>query len=120
MAVFNEGRHTAEFLVSEANGYRSREVATVAAGAAPGLKAGTVLGILSAGGNHVALDPGKSDGSQTAASILFEGAVGTGRKTVIRRDAEVNGEHLVWPTGINIGDKNTAIAALAALGIIVR
>lgn len=120
MAVFNEGRHTAEFLVSEANGHRSREAATVAAGAAPGLVAGTVLGVLSAGGNHVALDPGKLDGSQTAAAILFEGAVGTVQRTVIRRDAEINGEHLVWPIGINSGQKSTAIGQLAALGIIVR
>lgn len=120
MAVLTEGRHTAEFLVSEANGHRSREAVTVAAGAAPGLKAGTVLGTLTSGGNFVILAPGAGDGSQTATGILFEAAVGTVQKTVIRRDAEVNGAHLIWPSGINSGQKTTAIAALAALGIIVR
>jgi hypothetical protein len=41
MTVYTEGLHTGEYLVSEANGYLSREVATIAGG---NYVAGTVLG----------------------------------------------------------------------------
>lgn len=121
MAVFTEGRHTAEFLVSEANGHRSREKVTVASGA--DLPAGTVVGKLTSGGEHKAITPGTSDGAQNAAGILFKGtrtASASEEATIIARDAEVNAAHLVWPAGISDNNRNTAIAALAVLGIIVR
>lgn len=121
MAQLNETRGTANFLVSEANGmYRSREVGTVAAGAAPGLSAGTILGKLTAGGNFVRYDPSGEDGSQTIAAILFEAAVGTVKKALVVRDCEVNGAHLIYQNGANDAAKATANAALKALGIIVR
>lgn len=120
MAQLNETRGTANFLVSESPGYRSRDTGTVAAGAAPGLIAGTILGKLTAGGNFVRYNPGGADGSQTIAGILFEAAVGTVKKAVVTRDAEVNGAHLVYQVGANDAAKATANAALAALGIIVR
>ncbi|MBN9074305.1 MAG: head decoration protein [Rhizobiales bacterium] len=121
MAQLNENRGTANFLVSEANGmYRSRDVGTVAAGSAPGLLAGTILGKLTSGGNYVAYAPGGSDGSQTIAGILFEAAVGTVKRTIVVRDCEVNGAHLIYQSGANDAAKATANAALKALGIIVR
>lgn len=121
MAQLNETRGTANFLVSEANGmYRSRDVGTVVGGSAPGLLPGTILGKLTSGGNFVTYNPAGSDGSQTIAGILFEAAVGTVKKTVITRDAEVNGAHLIYQVGANDAAKATANAALKALGIIVR
>lgn len=121
MAQLNETRGTANFLVSEANGmYRSRDVGTVAAGAAPGLLAGTILGKLTAGGNFVAYNPGGADGSQTIAGVLFEAAVGTVKRTIVTRDCEVNGAHLIYQAGANDAAKATANAALKGLGIIVR
>ena len=39
---------------------------------------------------------------------------------ILVRDAEVNGNLLKWPAGMVQGEKSAAIAALAALGIIVR
>ena len=121
MAQLNETRGTANFLVSEANGmYRSRDAVTVAAGAAPGLAAGTILGKLTSGGNYVAYDPAASSGAQTIAGILWEAAIGTVKKTVVTRDAEVNGAHLIYQSGANDAAKATANAALKALGIIVR
>lgn len=121
MDQLNSTRGSAGFLVSEANGmYRSRDVGTVAAGAAPGLAVGTILGKLTAGGNYVAYAPGGSDGSQTIAGILWEAAIGTVKKTIVTRDAEVNGAHLVYQAGANDAAKATANAALKALGIIVR
>ena len=121
MTQLNETRGTANFLVSEANGmYRSRDEGTVAAGATPGLIAGTILGKLTAGGNYVAYDPAAATGAQTIAGILFEAAVGTVKRTIVTRDCEVNGAHLVYQAGANDAAKATANAALKALGIIVR
>lgn len=120
MAQLNSTRGTAGFLVSEANGmYRSRDEGTVAAGT-DGLLVGTVLGKLTTGGNFVALDTAAATGAENAAGILFEAAVGTVRRTVVTRDAEVNGAHLIYPDGSTDTDKATINAALAGLGIIVR
>lgn len=121
MATLYEKRGTANFLVSEANGmYRSRDEGNVAAGAAPGLLSGTILGKLTAGGNHVAYDPAASNGAEIIAGILFEAAVGTVKRTIVTRDCEVNGAHLIYQAGANDAAKATANAALKALGIIVR
>lgn len=121
MAQLNETRGTANFLVSEANGmYRSRDEGTVAAGNAPGLLAGTILGRLTVGDNFVALDSDAETGAEGVAGILFEAAVGTVRRTIVTRDCEVNGAHLIYPEGATDGDKATVNAALATLGIIVR
>lgn len=121
MVQLNQTRGTAAYLVSESNGmYRSREVGNVAAGAAPGLAVGTILGKLTSGGNYVAYDPAAGTGAQTIAGILFEAAVGTVKKTVTVRDCEVNGAHLVYQSGADAAAKTTANTALKALGIIVR
>lgn len=120
MTQVTETRSTAEFLVSEANGFRSRATGTVAAGAAPGLAAGTVLGKIGSGGNYVLHDTGASDGSEDAVAILFETTVGTKEATLIVRDAEVNGAHLTYETGASGGEIAAVNAAFAALGIIVR
>lgn len=121
MAILTDHRGTANFLVSEANGmYRSRDEGVVAAGALPGLLAATILGKLTAGGNYVRYDPAATTGAQTIAGILFEDAVGTVKKTIVTRDAEVNGAHLIYQNGANDAAKATANAALKALGIIVR
>lgn len=121
MAQLTENRGTANFIVSEAaNIYRSREEVTVAAGAAPGLLAGRILGKLTANGNYVAYDPAAATGAEDIAGILFEAAVGTVKRTVVVRDAEVNGAHLIYQAGAHDAAKATANAALAALGIIVR
>lgn len=120
MAQLNETRGSANFLVSEAAGYRSRDVGTVAAGVAPGLIAGTILGKLTSGGNFVRYDPAANTGAETIAGILFEAAVGTIKKTIVTRACEVNAAHLVYQNGANDAAKATANAALKALGIIVR
>lgn len=121
MATLTETIHTAGFLISEAQGmYRSREQVTVAGGASPGLVAGTILGKLTSGGNYVQYAPGASDGSQTIAGILFERAVGTVKRTIIVRSAQVAGGNLTYSVGADSAAIATANAALTALGIIVR
>lgn len=123
MAVISEPlTRAAEFVVSEASGYRSREVG-VAASAGTDLLPGTVLGKVTASGKLVILAPGASDGSQAAVGILYGPArvtEGDKRVTLIVRDAEVNGLCLIWPSGITGGQQTTANGQLAALGIINR
>jgi len=115
MATLTEARRTGEFIISEANGTRSREVVTIAA-AAGAMVAGTVLSKLDADGKYVEYDNAGTDGTQTAAAILYA-AVGNAAAdqtaVVIVRDAEVD-EALL--TGIDAGGK----VDLAAVGIIVR
>jgi Bacteriophage lambda head decoration protein D len=127
MAVKTELRHDGGFLLSEADGTRSREVCTIAAGHV--LQPGTVLGALSSGGEAISYVNDASDGSEAAIGILLNGIdtsiTGTNaatKATYIARDAEVNGHELLW--GETVDQESTDIAAgvadLAALGIILR
>ena len=121
MTVLTEGQRAGEFIVSESNGTRSRETVTVITG--QNLKAGAVVGKITASGKYTELDTAAATGEEAAAAILYGNCDATDAdKTavVITRDAEVNGNELVWPDGILTADKNTAIAELKALGIIVR
>jgi hypothetical protein len=108
-----EATRAGEFLVSEANGSRSREQVTVTGGNYP---AGQVLGKITASDKYTAYDAGASDGSETAVAILWSAADASTsdlEKAVIARDAEVS-EALL--TGIDADGK----ADLAAAGIICR
>ena len=105
---------TAEFLVSEATGYRSREERTAALGGTT-LVAGTLLGRLTAGGNYVPYNAGGSLGEQIVSGILFESGVGTALRTVVVRDAEVNINHITYT-----GTESVVTTGLNALGIAVR
>lgn len=113
--ALTEARRTGEFLISEANGTRSREPITVDAAAAS-LAAGTVLGKVTATGQYVAYSNVAVDGSEVAAGILYAAVDATAADApgvIIARDAEVAEVHL---TGIDAAAK----VDLAALGIIVR
>lgn len=130
MTTLTEPRHPAEFLISEANGYRSRQVVTLASNGSTAISyaAGAVLARLTSGGKFVYYDNAGSDGTEAAAAILLEAqtvpATGDLAAVVIIRDAEVHGADLVYDPAVTGGDLTTAKAAaatdLAALGIIVR
>lgn len=118
MTILTEQNRTAEFLQSEANGYRSRGTqsfnsTTSWAGAA--IPAGQVYAIV--GGAAVPFDGNAADGSEVAAGILYEAveAGETATKTVILRDAEAKRYKLTAD-----GTNAEVDAALLALGIIVR
>ena len=118
MSALELGIRTAEFIVSEANGYRSRETQefnSTADWAGAAIPAGQVYAIV--GGDAVAWDGDASDGSEDAAGILFEpvGAGETVDRTVVVRDAEVNKAHLEYD-----GTDAELTAALNAIGIAVR
>lgn len=123
--VKTEGRHNGEFLMSEAPGKRSRENGVLKSG--QNLVAGTVVGVITAGGQLKGVDNDASDGSQTAVGIILNtvdaSSTGTNADTpvaYIARDAEVNVDCLTWPATEDGGDITANKADLAALGIILR
>lgn len=114
-----EGYHTLEFLLSEAEGNRSRDVHTVTIAGGVGLPSGTVLGKITATGKLIKYVDTASDGSQTAVGVLYNelpAVNGDYQATVFKRDAEVIGTVLNGGAGVDANGK----ADLLALGIIVR
>ncbi|MBF9050646.1 head decoration protein [Roseobacter sp. HKCCD9010] len=126
MTILTEGARKAEFMISEANDWRSRDEVTVTVPANTTLEAGTVLGEITSSGKFVRHAAGASDGSESEAGILFASLVnGTGsavdfEATNLARDAEVRGSDLTYEDGADAAQITTSNAALAALGIIVR
>lgn len=123
MTVFTEGRQPGEFLLTEANGQRSRENITVASGAGI-IAPGSILGIVTASGKYVLSPDTGADGSQTAVAVALYGCDATSADqqiVVVRRDAEINGKMLTHHATVNDATKRAAKATqLAAAGIIVR
>lgn len=120
---FTEGRRPGEALQSEASGSRSREAVTIASGAGI-IAPGTVLGRVTATGKFVASPDTGADGSQTAVAVAINGCDATSadqRIAVLSRDAEVNGNSLVFAASVNDAIKRaTKATQLLAVGIIVR
>lgn len=120
--TITEGQHRGEFLVSEANGTRSRGTGTIISG--QNLAAGAVVGKITASKKFTELDPDAVDGSEVAAGALYHAVDATGGDVagavLILRDAELNEDEVVWPSGISGGEKTTATGELASLGIILR
>lgn len=111
--VLTEKKHAWGFLLSEANGNRSRDNAVLAEG--NNLEAGTVL---QADGEKVTAFAGGS-----AVGILGAGTDATEADTpcaIIARDAEVNELELVFAGASPLPDADDVRADLAALGIILR
>jgi len=112
----------AHYIVSEAHGYRSREQAIIAGGSGK-LRAGTVLGRVTATGEYAPLAPAASDGTEKAVAILWEGCDATTddvRRTITARDTEVHANVLTFAAGTTDQQKTAAMASLAALGIVGR
>lgn len=121
MTVFTEARHTAEFMVSEANGYRSREQITIASGQT--LEAGAVLGQITASGEYTEYNPANVDGSETAVAICYaptDASAAAKQATIIARDAEVAAAALTWFAGATAPQIAAGTAELEAVGIIAR
>ena len=120
MATQTETRHAGEFLISEMNGYGSREEVTILSG--QNLAAGSILGKITSGGKYKAYDNALSDGAQSAAGILYDAVDASGGDkiaAVIVRNAEVDGDVINWGA-MTGGDITAGVADLLTLGIIVR
>ncbi len=116
---FTETRHSAEFILSESNGNRSRESATVVSG--QNLVAGTVVELDSNGKLTIfegTVDSG-SDPDPQAIGVIIPGADATSADVTlvayIARDAELNVNLLTFN-----GGQADMVASLATRGIIVR
>lgn len=126
MAILTEGTRNLEFLVSEANDWRSRDEVTVTVPATTTLAAGTILGKITATGKFVRHNAALATGAEDETAVLgFNLVNSTGgavdySATVIARDAEVNGSDLTYEVGADGAQIIVSNAALAALGIIVR
>jgi hypothetical protein len=84
---------------------------------------GDTFSITVAAGKFTALAPAGTDGSQTATGILFaakDASSADANCAVVSKMAVVNAAELVWPVGISVGNKATAIAQLAARGFVLR
>ena len=115
MANLTEGIHNGEFLLSEGNGYFSREKVTLKATASV-IKSGTLMGKVTATGYYAPYADAASDGTQTAVGVLYHDApinTGTQAGVLIVRQAEVAEARL---TGLDTNGRTD----LAALGIIIR
>ena len=121
MTTLTEPVHPGEFIVSEANGHRSREQVTVASGQA--LKAGHVIGKRSSDGAIAEYDPSATDGTETVHGVLFSGvdaSTEAKRGVALRRDAEVTQADLTFIEGASDEQIATAVGELNELGIIAR
>jgi len=123
MTTLTEGRHPGGFLVWEVLRDYTRETVTIASGAGK-LAPGTVLGRITTGGKYTVLTPGASNGSQTAAGILWDKADATDADApgvvLLRGPALVNRHEIGWPEGATEVQITAATTALAALGILIR
>jgi hypothetical protein len=121
MTVITQVIDNLEFLLSEANGARSRDQATVTVPANITWPSGTVLGKVTATGKLIKYLDTASDGSQTAVGVLGYHLVGGAspadqKALVFARDCEVIGDRLNGGANVDANGK----ADLALIGVIVR
>ncbi|MBL4781790.1 MAG: head decoration protein [Porticoccaceae bacterium] len=120
MTELTEGRHAGEFIVSEANGSRSREAITVVSG--QDLGAGDVVGKVTASSKYAIYNNAASDGTEVAAGILYaavDASAADAGGVVVIRDAEVNAAEIGWNSQAQ-GAIDAGTTDLLALGIISR
>lgn len=113
--ALTEGIHDGEFLLSEGNGYISREKVTIAP-TTVALPSGTVMGKITASGKWAPYDDTKSTGIEVAKGVLYKGvpiSTGDQQGVIIARLAEVASARLT-------GSDANGVVDLAALNIIVR
>jgi hypothetical protein len=127
MAPVTEGKRTAEFLVSEANGYRSREEVTVTVPANTTIPPGRVMAVITASGKYVPHDAdGTDNGTRAPVAVLYAAVTNdTGSPadftgTIIARDAEVRSASLTYDPAGDAAANAADRAALAAFGIVSR
>jgi hypothetical protein len=119
---------TGSFMVSEANGYRSREQIRIGKGAGK-LQAGTVLARLTAdvgnakAGEFVPYVAGGASGAGAFGAICYEQVDATAAAvsvTGIVRDAEVQRSALAFAGTPSAPDMAAAFAGMSVLGITLR
>lgn len=116
-----EGRHTADYILSEGNGAISRENVTMAQSAI--VEPGTVLGIVTATGKFMPLDLAATDGTEVAAAVNYarvDASAADVACVISARASELKIDQLIWPAGISAPEKATAIAQMKTHNLIAR
>lgn len=115
------------WLKYEVNPDYTRHVGVLLAGdgAARDIKAGQVLGRVTASGKLVAWAPAANDGSENAAGIAVNDASAADGADdrvlyLARGPAIVFAPEFVWPAGATSEQKAAAVADLATLGIVAQ
>ncbi|MDY0882300.1 head decoration protein [Dongia soli] len=108
--VIKEGRYTGEFIVSEANGHRSREQVVLLAG--ENLEAGSVLGRTLAGAVAAAQPKAGNTGNGVMGAITVDGAAKIGQYllTITAATANAGSFTVEDPDGIEVGNGDVAAA----------
>ncbi|HEY1028396.1 MAG TPA: head decoration protein [Pseudomonas sp.] len=103
--IKTEGVYTGEFLLSEANGSRSREEVVIAAGSGI-LKAGTLIALISAANALTSVAAPGNTGNGTIGSVTVTSAAAGGSYSLTITEAAANGGkfELVGPGGAVIGE----------------
>jgi hypothetical protein len=122
MTAITEGLNLGDLLKYEAPNLYSREQVTVVAG--QNLELGAVVGRITATAKFKVFDPAATDGSELPAGILLGACDAT---LIDRDDALLLARHgmvasnaVVWPAGLTVEQKTTALAQLSSLGVLVR
>ncbi len=126
MQTFVEKARSLAFILSEGNGYISRETITIKSGAGK-IDAGTVLGKIAASGKYIpspnAVVVG-SEGAETATAILGYGVDATSSDVdvvAVTNDAEVKSPMLIFDASVDDSTKrNSKLTQLRAVGIKAR
>lgn len=123
MATLTEGNTQGDLVRFEEDNFFSREEVTIKAGA--DLETGAVLGVFTSTGDvgkYLLSAPAAEDGTEDPVAVLLypvKAAAADAKGVVLRRHAKVNRHALVFHSSINDATKrNTAVAALKAVGII--
>jgi len=120
--IINEGIHPAEFILSEANGHRSRENAQFADPST--IKPGQPVKFTTAATtDKFATYVAAVTGADCEAITIYGGVSSSGNPlqlAIIARDAEVNGKCINWPAGMSGVEQAAGITKLATNGIRVR
>ncbi len=109
--ALNEGKHTAEFLLSEGNGSISREQIIVSS-AAGALVPGTVLSAVNATGSAVVSAASGNTGDATLPTVTVAASAKPGRYTliVVTEWANAGTFNLYGPDGALVGIGTVAVA----------
>lgn len=116
-----EGRHTADYILTESHGSKSRENVTFAQSVL--IEPGTVVGKVSATGKFMPLDVAANDGTEIAAGVNYaqvNAASADVDGVISARDATLIKDQLIWPNGITENEKTTALGQLETLDLIAR
>jgi len=115
-----EGNHAGAHIVDEPSKKIARKKIVILAGAT--LKAGAVLGMVTASKKYVEFNPAAGDGSQSAKAVLFDNVIdnGSDQEAVANiRECALNAQEVVWKPGMTAGEITAAKAQLDALNIVL-